>query len=147
MDEYKEESLAAEADDIAGKKESTDLSNLYTDELQKSVVSMQKSADTYTERYHEKPFGATDIITDVLSFVISVGVAFAWTLVMLLIISFVARSAWSLQIEGMLIISGIVSFAVAVIDAVKKARKYSKYADEKRRYKESSQKDDQLKTF
>lgn len=67
-------------------------------------------------------------------------VAFGWLLLMLLIISFVARSSVHLTIDKMLIMSGVFAFIVAIFTAVKKTRKYVKLNDEIRRYKESTKK-------
>ncbi|MBO4679498.1 MAG: hypothetical protein J5626_07490 [Lachnospiraceae bacterium] len=119
-------------------EEKENLSELYNDEVQASVVSMQKSADTYTERYHEKPFGKGDIILDIISFFVYVTVAFGWLLLMLLCISFVARSVFHMQFTTMLIVSGIFAFITAVVVAVRKTKKYLRLNDEARRYKERS---------
>ena len=136
MDELSKDSLTATEE-----KENADLSNLYDDEVQKSVVSMQKSADEYNDRYHEKPYGAGDIVMDIITFVVYVVVAFGWLLLMLLIVSFVARSSVHLTIDKMLIMSGVFAFFVAIFTAVKKTRKYVRLNDEIRRYKESTKKD------
>ena len=147
MSDFKEESLTAETLNNGEPAENGDLSKLYEDDLQESVVTLQKAADHHTERYHEHPYGAADIITDIVSFIISVGVAFAWTLVMLLIMSFVLRSACHLKIEGMLAVSGAVSLAVAIFTAVRKADKYIKLNDEKRRFKKSREDKNQSNTL
>ena len=145
MDETVKENLTEETKqntENTDNEESADLSALYDDSVQESVSLIQATADIYTEKYHEKPYGAMDIIGDIISFIISVLLAFMWTIIMLLILSFVLRSSWHLQIGAMLVISGVVSLAVAVFLIVQKTNKYIKLNDEKRKYKESSDKEE-----
>ncbi len=112
------------------------LSDLYTDETQELVRSMQKNADEMNEKYHDNPFTARDIILDIIMFFVCVAGAFGWMMLMLLIISFISLSYLHFKIDKMMIVSVIAAIATAVVYIVLKARKYTRLNDEKRRRKE-----------
>ncbi|MCR4618908.1 MAG: hypothetical protein K5669_12075 [Lachnospiraceae bacterium] len=120
---------------------SEDLSKLYTDETQDIVRSMQVSADKMTENYHDNPFGAGDIVRDIILFFVTVAGAFGWLMLMLLIFSFVALSYVHLKFDKMIIASIIFAVVVGIIYIVAKSKKYVRFNDEKRKRKEAKRKE------
>lgn len=124
------------------KEVKTDLSGLYRDDTQDTVRSLQQSADRMTENYHSNPFGAKDIIADIILFFVVTATAFGWLLLMLLIVSFVAHTYIHLKIDKMILASAIFAVVAAVVYIIKKAQKYIRLSDEKKRYKEEKQRRD-----
>ena len=114
----------------------TDLSGLYRDDTQDTVRSLQESADRMTENYHNNPFGAKDIIADIIFFFVVTATAFGWLLLMLLIVSFVAHTYIHLKIDKMILASAVFAVVAAVVYIIKKAQKYIRLSDEKRKHKE-----------
>ena len=113
-----------------------DLSELYKDEIQDTVRSMQKSADDMTENYHDHPYTAGDIVRDIIMFFVTVGVTFGWLLIMQLIISFVFLSYIHMKFDNMLIVSIVGAVLAAVVYGIVKSRKYIRLNDEKTKRKE-----------
>lgn len=74
-------------------------------------------------------YDARDIVLDVLGFFLTVGVAFGWMLLMLLIISFVSLSYLHFDIRFMLLAATIFGLAAAVVYIVKKVKKYRRLAE------------------
>lgn len=66
----------------------------------------------------------TDIIKDILFFLVTVCVAFGYVLFLLLLISFFAGAYIRLKIEDMFILAGSSAAIVAILDAVKRIKKY-----------------------
>ncbi len=116
----------------------TDLSGLYRDETQDTIRSLQESADRMTENYHNNPFGAKDVIADIIFFFVVTATAFGWLLLMLLIVSFVAHTYIHLKIDKMILASAVFAVVAAVVYIIKKAQKYIRLSDEKRKRKEES---------
>ena len=67
-----------------------------------------------------------DIVKDLIFFIIVVGAAFGWSVLCLLIISFIALSYLHFTFEGILIASGIIAAVVAVFYLIGIVRKYHK---------------------
>ncbi len=101
------------------------LSDLYTDETQELVRSMQKSADEMTEKYHANPFSVRDIVLDIIMFFVCVAGAFGWMMLMLLIISFVSLSYLHFKFDKMVLASVIAAIVTAIVYIILKARKYT----------------------
>lgn len=99
-----------------------DLSKMYKDKKQESVNNLK---DISTE-YPQKPFTAQDVVMDIIMLFVTTAVAFGWTLIMLLIFSFVTLSYVHIEIEMMLLISTMVAVVWFVVDVVKKVVKYRK---------------------
>ena len=117
----------------------TDLSGLYRDETQDTIRSLQESADRMTENYHNNPFGAKDLIADIIFFFVVTATAFGWLLLILLIVSFVAHTYIHLKIDKMILASAIFAVVAAVVYIIKKAQKYIRLSDEKKRRKEEKE--------
>ena len=107
-----------------GVKESV-LSDLYTDETQELVRSMQKSADEATEKYHANPFSVRDVVLDIIMFFVCVAGAFGWMMLMLLIVSFISLSYLHFKFDKMVIASVIAAIVTAIVYIILKARKYT----------------------
>ena len=101
------------------------LSDLYTDETQELVRSMQKSADEMTEKYHANPFSVRDIVLDIIMFFVCVAGAFGWMLLMLLIVSFISLSYLHFKFDKMVLASVIAAIVTAIVYIILKARKYT----------------------
>lgn len=101
------------------------LSDLYTDETQELVRSMQKSADEMTEKYHANPFSVRDVVLDIIMFFVCVAGAFGWMLLMLLIVSFISLSYLHFQFDKMVLASVIAAIVTAIVYIILKARKYT----------------------
>ncbi len=140
MDKNKNENNSITGSATPDEKElKTDLSGLYRDETQDTIRSLQESADRMTENYHDNPFGARDIITDIIFFFVVTATAFGWLLLMLLIVSFVAHTYIHLKIDKMILASAIFAVVAAVVYIIKKAQKYIRLSDEKKRRKEEKE--------
>ncbi len=122
------------------KDEKTNLSDLYTDDTQALVRSMQESADEMTEKYHDNPYSVRDIILDIILFFVTVAGAFGWLMLMLLIVSFVSLSYLHMKIDKMIVASVIFAVAAGVFYIVMKSKKYRKLNAEKRRRKKDHDK-------
>ena len=107
-----------------GVKESV-LSDLYTDETQELVRSMQKSADEATEKYHANPFSVRDVVLDIIMFFVCVAGAFGWMMLMLLIVSFISLSYLHFKFDKMVLASVIAAIVTAIVYIILKARKYT----------------------
>ena len=99
-----------------------DLSKMYKDKKQESVNNLKD----ISAEYPQKPFTAQDIVMDIIMLFVTTAVAFGWTLIMLLIFSFVTLSYVHIEIETMLLISTVVAVVWFVVDVVKKVVKYRK---------------------
>ena len=99
-----------------------DLSKMYKDKKQESVNNLKDSS----AEYPQKPFTAQDVVMDIIMLFVTTAVAFGWTLIMLLIFSFVTLSYVHIEIEMMLLISTMVAVVWFVVDVVKKVVKYRK---------------------
>ena len=104
-----------------------DLSEMYSDETHDLVRSMKESADRMTEAYHENPYDARDIITDIVFFFVVTVTAFVWLMLMLLIVSFVGHSYIHMKIDKMILVSVLFAIGAAVFYIVIKVKKYAKY--------------------
>ena len=93
------------------------MDNLYTDEKQDAVRSLQESADKAIEEYHKNPYDVKDIVMDVLFFFIILAAAFGWMMLMLLIISFVSLSYLHFDIKVMVGISIVFAIVMAAMYA------------------------------
>ncbi len=118
-----------------------DPSEMYTDETQELVRSMQESADRMTEAYHDNPYDVRDIIKDIIFFFITVIGAFGWLMIMLLIISFVSLSYLHLKIDKMIIASVVFAIGIGVFYIIMKSKKYVRLNDEKRRRREEKRRE------
>lgn len=67
-----------------------------------------------------------DIIKDLIFFVITVGAAFGWSVLCLLIISFITLSYLHFTFEGILIASGVIAAVAGVWYLVNLVRKHRK---------------------
>ncbi len=101
------------------------LSDLYTDETQELVRSMQKSADEATEKYHANPFSVRDVVLDIIMFFVCVAGAFGWMMLMLLIVSFISLSYLHFKFDKMVLASVIAAIVTAIVYIIFKARKYT----------------------
>ncbi len=110
--------------ETGGVKESV-LSDLYTDETQELVRSMQKSADEATEKYHANPFSVRDVVLDIIMFFVCVAGAFGWMMLMLLIVSFISLSYLHFKFDKMVLASVIAAIVTAIVYIILKARKYT----------------------
>lgn len=99
-----------------------DLSKMYKDKKQESVNNLKD----ISAEYPQKPFTAQDVVMDIIMLFVTTAVAFGWTLIMLLIFSFVTLSYVHIEIETMLLISTVVAVGWFVVDVVKKVVKYRK---------------------
>ena len=99
-----------------------DLSKMYKDKKQESVNNLKD----ISAEYPQKPFTAQDVVMDIIMLFFTTAVAFGWTLIMLLIFSFVTLSYVHIEIEMMLLISTMVAVVWFVVDVVKKVVKYRK---------------------
>lgn len=99
-----------------------DLSKMYKDKTQESVNNLKD----ISAEYPQKPFTAQDVVMDIIMLFVTTAVAFGWTLIMLLIFSFVTLSYVHIEIETMLLISTVVAVVWFVVDVVKKVVKYRK---------------------
>lgn len=99
-----------------------DLSKMYKDKKQESVNNLKD----ISAEYPQKPFTAQDVVMDIIMLFVTTAVAFGWTLIMLLIFSFVTLSYVHIEIEMMLLISTMVAVVWFVVDVVKKVVKYRK---------------------
>lgn len=99
-----------------------DLSKMYKDKKQESVNNLKD----ISAEYPQKPFTAQDVVMDIIMLFVTTAVAFGWTLIMLLIFSFVTLSYVHIEIETMLLISTVVAVVWFVVDVVKKVVKYRK---------------------
>ncbi len=99
-----------------------DLSKMYKDKKQESVNNLKD----ISAEYPQKPFTAQDVVMDIIMLFITTAIAFGWTLIMLLIFSFVTLSYVHIEIETMLLISTVVAVVWFVVDVVKKVVKYRK---------------------
>ena len=99
-----------------------DLSKMYKDKKQESVNNLKD----ISAEYPQKPFTAQDVVMDIIMLFVTTAVAFGWTLIMLLIFSFVTLSYVHIEIEMMLLISTMVAGVWFVVDVVKKVVKYRK---------------------
>ena len=93
-----------------------DLSKMYKDKKQESVNNLKD----ISAEYPQKPFTAQDVVMDIIMLFVTTAVAFGWTLIMLLIFSFVTLSYVHIEIETMLLISTVVAVVWFVVDVVKK---------------------------
>ena len=98
------------------------LSKMYKDKKQESVNNLKD----ISAEYPQKPFTAQDVVMDIIMLFVTTAVAFGWTLIMLLIFSFVTLSYVHIEIEMMLLISTMVAVVWFVVDVVKKVVKYRK---------------------
>lgn len=99
-----------------------DLSKMYKDKKQESVNNLKD----ISAEYPQKPFTAQDVVLDIIMLFVTTAVAFGWTLIMLLIFSFVTLSYVHIEIGTMLLISTVVAVVWFVVDVVKKVVKYRK---------------------
>ncbi len=99
-----------------------DLSKMYKDKKQESVNNLKD----ISAEYPQKPFTAQDVVMDIIMLFVTTAVAFGWTLIMLLIFSFVTLSYVHIEIGMMLLISTVVAVVWFVVDIVKKVVKYRK---------------------
>lgn len=99
-----------------------DLSKMYKDKKQESVNNLKD----ISAEYPQKPFTAQDVVMDIIMLFVTTAVAFGWTLIMLLIFSFVTLSYVHIEIGTMLLISTVVAVGWFVVDVVKKVVKYRK---------------------
>ena len=99
-----------------------DLSKMYKDKKQESVNNLKD----ISAEYPQKPFTAQDVVMDIIMLFVTTAVAFGWTLIMLLIFSFVTLSYVYIEIGMMLLISTVVAVVWFVVDIVKKVVKYRK---------------------
>jgi hypothetical protein len=99
-----------------------DLSKMYKDKKQESVNNLKD----ISAEYPQKPFTAQDVVMDIIMLFVTTAVAFGWTLIMLLIFSFVTLSYVHIEIGRMLLISTVVAVVWFVVDIVKKVVKYRK---------------------
>lgn len=99
-----------------------DLSKMYKDKKQESVNNLKH----ISAEYPQKPFTAQDVVMDIIMLFVTTAVAFGWTLIMLLIFSFVTLSYVHIEIGMMLLISTVVAVVWFVVDIVKKVVKYRK---------------------
>lgn len=99
-----------------------DLSKMYKDKKHESVNNLKD----ISAEYPQKPFTAQDVVMDIIMLFVTTAVAFGWTLIMLLIFSFVTLSYVHIEIETMLLISTVVAVVWFVVDVVKKVVKYRK---------------------
>ncbi len=99
-----------------------DLSKMYKDKKQESVNNLKD----ISAEYPQKPFTAQDVVRDIIMLFVTTAVAFGWTLIMLIIFSFVTLSYVHIEIVTMLLISTVVAVVWFVVDVVKKAVKYMK---------------------
>lgn len=99
-----------------------DLSKMYKDKKQESVNNLKD----ISAEYPQKPFTAQDVVMDIIMLFVTTAVAFGWTLIMLLIFSFVTLSYVHIEIGRMLLISTVVAVVWFVVDIVKKVAKYRK---------------------
>ena len=97
---------------------------LYDDELQASVRNLQKEADEAMEKAREEGIAFTDVVKDLILFVLTTALAFGWLLVMLLIVSFVSMGYLHMQLRHMLIASAVFAVIYAAVYVWKKIRKY-----------------------
>ena len=97
-----------------------DLSKMYKDKKQESVNNLKD----ISAEYPQKPFTAQDVVMDIIMLFITTAIAFGWTLIMLLIFSFVTLSYVHIEIETMLLIATVVAVVWFVVDVVKKVVKY-----------------------
>ncbi len=67
-----------------------------------------------------------DVVKDFIFFFITVGVAFGWSVLCLLIISFITLSFLHFTFEGILIASGVIAATVGVWYVVSMVKKYRK---------------------
>ncbi len=67
-----------------------------------------------------------DIVKDLIFFIITVGAAFGWSVLCLLIISFITLSYLHFTFEGILIASGVIAGAAGIWYLAGMIRKYRK---------------------
>ena len=103
---------------------------LYDDATQEAVRRLKETAESAKEDY--RPYTTGEIVHDVIFFFVTVTVAFAWLLIILLIVSFVGMSYVHMKIGGMLIASAIFAICAAVWYGVRMTRKYRGYFSENR---------------
>ncbi len=80
--------------------------------------------DKEQKKHVEVPLDMGDVVHDVVFFVIATAGAFAWALVMLLIISFVTLGYLHFDIKWMLLIALVFSVVVAVLYIRSMHKKY-----------------------
>ena len=96
----------------------------FDDDIQRSVKALKETADAVNLDQSEYDFDTRDVVRDVIAMVVSMLVAFGWTILMLLIISFVTLSYIHFDIKVMLWISGGMAFITTIYYAVGMRRKY-----------------------
>ncbi len=97
---------------MSEEKQKKDLKELYHDSTQTSVQELQHAADAAAAEARERGVDVVDVVRDILLFFGTVALAFAWMMLMLLLISFVFHSYWHIfKIEWMVGVS--IAFAVA----------------------------------
>ena len=83
-----------------------------------------ESAAVIKAGFTSKEYDARDIAMDILGFFLTAAVAFAWMMLMLLIISFVSLSYLHFEIKAMVLVSLLTAVTAMVIYVVKKVKKY-----------------------
>ena len=104
--------------------EKFDASALYTDETQGEIEKLKEEAKAAAKFEEEHPFGALDIVKDIIFFFVVTAVAFGWMLLMLLIVSFVTLSYLHFEFSVMVTVSVITAIIVAIAYLIIKVNKY-----------------------
>ena len=94
------------------------------DDILKSVETLKKTADAVNLEQSGYDFDTRDVVHDCIFMAVCILVAFGWTMLMLLIISFITLSYIHFDIKVMLYISGGMAFITTVYYAVGMRRKY-----------------------
>ena len=115
------EHITADAAEAAEAASDTDF---YHDEKQESVNVLKTQAEVIAAENREAQHSTFDIVKDILGFFFMTALAFAWLMIMLLIISFVTLSYIHFDIRYMIIASIIFAIAVAIYYIHRMSKKY-----------------------
>lgn len=97
------------------------------EEMLASVEAMKQTADRALEEASKHPFHTADVVRDILGFFVTTAIAFGWTLLMLLILSFISLGYLHFKFDHMVLCAAVVAAATAVYYLVRKVNKYRKY--------------------